>query len=725
MDDLRHRLQRLADRGTPRGSGPVLARARAAATAGHSRRARLVPAVAAGSALLLVAGAAGALVSQGGGSHGSTERQVAAPPESTTTTEAPAPSTTAPQAPASTVPPAVVAASRLVSFGSCSGVLAFARAKGVASVGPFGLPVSALEGTHPVEAAGPAPAAPAQPGGPAQSSGQAPAAQVQAGTAASPDFSTTNNQEADVDEPDTVKTDGHRLFAVEHGKVWAVSVDGPPRIVGSLTLDGAEQLLLSGQRLFVLGTTYPQVTPTSAGTAASAPVPATGTARVSVVDVSNPAAMRVTGTLDVDGSYLSARLVGGVARIAFSSTPHGLAFSSPQDSTPAAAQQSLAHNQDVVRTSTVDNWLPTYRLLDGAGKQRAAGRLVSCSAAYRPPGFSGFGTLSVVTLDADHPERSASSSVMADGQIVYASTTRMYIATNQWGPVQDQTAQTTSKSLVHEFDISSPTQAHYLVSGQVRGTLLNQFSMSEDKGVLRVATTDALPSSESFVTVLQDNGQTLGQIGQVGGLGKGQRIYAVRFLGDLGYVVTFRQVDPLYTVDLSNPRKPRVVGALELQGYSAYLHPLGPGLLFAVGHDIDTTSNEPNSVSVSLFDVSNPAAAKLIQHRSFGAGVSSVDYDHHAFLWWAPAKLAVLPASLYDPQGGGQTFTGALGMTVTPQAIADVGRIQHPASSTYGNAPPPIDRAVVVGNAVLTVSSAGVLSSNLHTFAQGTWAPFS
>ena len=723
MDELRHRLERQADRGTPRGSGPVLARARAAATAGGSRRARFIPAVALGLSGLLIAGGAGAYVAiRGGGpaNHG-IERQAAAP--ATTTTAAPAPATT--QAPVVSIPAQLIAASRLVPFGSCSSVLSFARAKGVASVGPYGLPVSALTGGQPVPVDA-VPSRPAQPGGAAPSNGPA----VMAGSAASaaPDFSATNNQEADVDEPDTAKTDGHRLFTVEQGRLWALSVDGAPRVVGSLALDAAQELLLAGNRVIVLGVyvkTPPPGPPNPGGPFHPAGADMSlSTSRVSVIDVHNPAAMHVTGSLDIDGSYLSARLVGGVARIAISSTPHDLPFTTPQDETPAAVQQSLAHNRDVVRTSTADKWLPTYRLLDGAGHVRAGGQLVPCSAAYHPPSFSGFGSVSVLTLDADHPDRSPSTSVMGDGQIVYASTTRMYIGTNEWGVVQDQTVQPTSKSLIHEFDISDPKEARYLVSGQVRGTVLNQFSMSEDKGVLRVATTDALPSSESFVTALKDNGQTLGQIGQVGGLGKGQRIYAVRFIGDVGYVVTFRQVDPLYSVDLSDPTRPRVVGALELQGYSAYLHPIGPGLLFAIGHDIDTNSNEPNSVSVSLFDVSNPAAVKLLQHRSFGQGYSPVDNDHHAFLWWAPTKLAVLPASLWDPQGQPQ-FTGALGMTVTPSAIADVGRIQHPASSQYGNSPPPIDRAVVVGNAVLTISSAGVLSSDLHTLARRTWAPFS
>ena len=103
---------------------------------------------------------------------------------------------------------------------------------------------------------------------------------------------------------------------------------------------------------------------------------------------------------------------------------------------------------------------------------------------------------------------------------------------------------------------------------------------------MRVATTASDPAStQSYVTVLTDDGKALTTIGQVDGLGKGERIYAVRFIDTVGYVVTFRQTDPLYTIDLSDPTKPRVVGELKITGYSAYLHPIGDGLLMGVGQD--------------------------------------------------------------------------------------------------------------------------------------------
>src|SRR5207244_12262434 len=137
--------------------------------------------------------------------------------------------------------------------------------------------------------------------------------------------------------------------------------------------------------------------------------------------------------------------------------------------------------------------------------------------------------------------------------------------------------------------------------------LLSQFSLSEFKGVLRVASTDTPfwwgggqpRESQSFVTTLDDNGAGAPvQIGQVGGLGKGEQIRGVRFIGDAGYVVTFRQVDPLFTVDLSDPTNPRVMGELKLLGYSAYLHPIGGDLLLGIGQDANDQA-QTNGTQIS------------------------------------------------------------------------------------------------------------------------------
>jgi uncharacterized secreted protein with C-terminal beta-propeller domain len=227
------------------------------------------------------------------------------------------------------------------------------------------------------------------------------------------------------------------------------------------------------------------------------------------------------------------------------------------------------------------------------------------------------------------------------------------------------------------------------------------------------------------VTVLKQNGNVLAQAGRVGELGKGERIYAVRFIGDVGYVVTFRQVDPLYTVGLSDPEHPTLLGSLDLLGYSAYLHPVGDGLLLGVGQAANE-QGRTEGTQVSLFDVSDPKQPSRLSNKVIAGGSSSdVEFDPHAFLWWDPAKLAVLPLSIYnyDPNGKGDTFTGAIGFHVTkPDGVTEAGRASHP-KDQYGYAAP-ISRSLVVGDRLFTVSPAGVMASDLATFADRGFAAF-
>src|SRR5204863_3757292 len=141
------------------------------------------------------------------------------------------------------------------------------------------------------------------------------------------------------------------------------------------------------------------------------------------------------------------------------------------------------------------------------------------------------------------------------------------------------------------------------------------------------------------------------QVGHVGGLGRGERVWAVRFMGDLAAVVTFRQTDPLYLVDLSKPTAPRVTGSLELTGYSSYLHPVGNRLLLGVGRDADSVGHVLNA-KATLFDVHDVAHPKRISNLDLGAGWSDIDGDSHAFTYLPDRRVALLPL-----QGGGSAAT--------------------------------------------------------------------
>ena len=289
--------------------------------------------------------------------------------------------------------------------------------------------------------------------------------------------------------------------------------------------------------------------------------------------------------------------------------------------------------------------------------------------------------------------------MFTDADTVYASPSSLYVATQRY----DTQAEYTS---IHRFDISDPDRTGYAASGAVPGSLLNQFSLSEDKGVLRTATTVGLgAAAESKVTTLSERGGRLVQRGQVGGLGPGERIFAVRFLGDVGYVVTFRQTDPLYTVDLADPDRPRVRGELKIPGYSAYLHPVGDDLLLGVGQEA-TDDGRVQGLQLSLFDVSDLARPVRLQHAQIGAALLELGRRV------GPPRVPVVardeagaPADRQRGVHRRRRASGSSGRAASPRS----GGSRH--AGTGASWTPSVDRAVVVGDKVFTISGLGVKAS--------------
>ena len=399
------------------------------------------------------------------------------------------------------------------------------------------------------------------------------------------------------------------------------------------------------------------------------------------VDLSNPDALAVVNTMSIDGRYISARSIGDTARIVVTSPPQDLGFLYP--SNPGTEQKAEETNREVVRNSTEKDWLPEFRIDRNDGSTEE-GQLVDCASVFAPADFGGFDMLSIVTLDlgADLAAPTGTSSVMATGDTVYASQDRMYVSTNIWSPIiNEQTNDRTIDQLdenyetaIHRFSIADPGAARYEASGSVEGHLLNQFSMNDRDGVFYVATTKGAPwaeSSESQIVSMEVNGDQLEQIGSVGGLGLGERIFSVRYVDDTAYVVTFRQVDPFYVIDLSDPRNMVVQGELKIPGFSNYLHPISDDLVIGVGQDA-TDDGRTTGTKVSLFDVSDPANPLEIDVWTLPEGFSDAQFDHRAFLWWGPTNTAVLPLQSYADQ-----FAGAIVLNVTAGGITEQGRISH------------------------------------------------
>jgi uncharacterized secreted protein with C-terminal beta-propeller domain len=585
---------------------------------------------------------------------------------------------------------------RLKAFASCKSLVSYARAgaertDGGTGVVPRAAPVAIDQVVTP-------PLMPTPTDTSTTAGGIVPpaAAPVSGRAETAPEFSGTNTQELDVDEPDIVKTDGQRIFAVTDRTLRVVDV-ASGTVTGTLKLDGyGHSLLLRGNRVLAISTKggapfYPTdiarpVAPTIA--------PVASATIVTEIDVTG--APKVLRTMEVPGRFVDARQNGGTARLVIDA-----------EQEPFIATPDEPVDEQIDDAGLVD-FLPHTVLKSNLSGKTFTRKLAPCAAVAHPSQFSGLGVLAILTVDLDRGMYSLDrDGVMAGAQVVYGSSGSLYVASRRYVRALElgQDVPEGTRTEIHRFDVSDPSKTVYKATGTVPGFVLNNYALSEYEGKLRVATTEdpswaTGESAKSTVTVLDQQANQLVRVGSVSGLGQGERIYAVRFIGPMGYVVTFRQVDPLYTVDLSDPTAPKVVGELKIPGYSAYLHPVGENKLLGIGR-------EGQAVQASLFDVSDPAAPQRLAALSLGNGATPVETEPHAFLYWAKSNLAVMPLQTYD---GNSSFTGAAGIRIGPNTLADAGRVQHTSAERSWV---PIDRTFVIGDRLYTLSYLGLEANRL------------
>ena len=667
---------------------------------------------------------------------------------------------------------------RLVRHDSCSGLLDWIHREGAARVGPYGLTGGDLTSS----ARGALEAA---------ASGAEPADATSSSAAPVPDLgqsSTTNTQEQGIGEPDLAWTDGNRVVTIVNGELEVVDLDAG-EVTATIEL-GSDVgvspvgLLVEGEHALVVQSGW------STGVAGGAARSADGVgadavhrsgAPVTVLTRYDLGGSSIVGEITVEGDYVDARSVDGVVRTVVRSTPADLGFVYPSRGGEATVERATQANRQVVAETDLGDWLPSMTVDRGGHETTSAA--VDCEAVAQPVSFAGFDVVTVLGLDlaAGSTEPLPATAVVAGAGTVYASPDALYVSTTRYpraGGRGDQAPATTATNQVdevtteiHAFALPADAAARYEASGSVPGTLLDQFAMSEHDGHLRVATTTqpdrwsgpmlvepdggiasrraAQPAvSESRVTVLRRDDDVLTAVGRVVGLGPTEQIRGVRFAGPQAYVVTFRQTDPLYVVDLADPTAPGAAGELKIDGYSSYLQVIGEGRVLGLGQDA-TDRGRVLGFQESLFDVSDPTAPTRMDQLVVEDGHSAAEQDHHAVLWWGPERLLAVPVESWtgtvtvDGTAGAGPTAGVLVTRVTDATIEAVGVVTHPTSDTPprdGACPPdascveaphpveqahptPIVRTLVADGRLVTVSAAGVKVSTLADLADQAWIP--
>jgi inhibitor of cysteine peptidase len=529
------------------------------------------------------------------------------------------------------------------------------------------------------------------------------------------DYSETNIQVEGVDEADIVKTDGEFIYLVSGKKVYIVKAYPAEEavVLSEIELDeNAVGLFIQGSRLIVLeerGWMYlmERYEEEDSQRNGEPSVPQTSIKVYDVSDKGNPVLQREA---TVDGCYVGSRMIGDYVYAIINDT---------------------ADRDD----SDDDVSLPSIDLGGGPSE-------IPASQIYRCSGYDHsymFATIIAINTQDDGEEPTHETLLTAASSSIYVSTDNIYITSTRW--LRTNGSEVTTA--VHRINIEGGN-IDYQASGEVPGSLLNQFSMDEYRGVFRVATTVGWASGNGEATS-RNNVYTLDMhldiIGELEDLAPGESIYSARFMGERCYLVTFKKIDPLFVIDLHDPYSPKVLGELKITGYSDYLHPYDEDHVIGIGKEAVAATEGDfawyQGVKISLFDVSDVTHPEEITKYEIGdrGTDSAVLRDHKAFLFDRDRELLVMPVLLAEidesdyPYGvpdyayGEYVWQGAYVFSISLEDGLQLrGRITHydgdddlSQEGYYYFSPESVQRSLYIDDALYTISEAKVKINGLET----------
>lgn len=482
----------------------------------------------------------------------------------------------------------------------------------------------------------------------------------QASSTGAGDYSGTNVQVAGVDEADIVKTDGSYIYLLQGQRVVIAKAYPAAEMAVVSTLSFGDEnfmpreIYVDERHLIVIGQTGRYVVmPMAEESEESAPVDS-ATARIYppvysqdavkaiIYDISNKSAPQQLRELELEGSYISSRKIGSAFYLL--SNKYLYYYAQSEEGTEL---------RPFYRDTAVSNAYSNVGYAD-----------IRCFPNFRNPDYLMVAGINLDRLD----EKADIHTYLGSGGNIYVSPDNLYVTVTNY----QYDSVDSNKTEVYKFALDEG-KLSYTANGQVPGTVLNQFSMDEYKGYLRIATTsgDAWREGEftSKNNVYVMDAQ-LNIAGRLEGIAPGETIYSARFVGDRGYLVTFKTVDPFFVIDLKEPARPTILGALKIPGYSDYLHPYDENHIIGFGKDTvelalkGGTGTESVAyymgMKVALFDVtdvSNPV--ELYKEEIGDRGTDSeLLYNHKALLFSKDKNLLAFPVTVMEVQEGSDIYNG-------------------------------------------------------------------
>lgn len=534
-------------------------------------------------------------------------------------------------------------------------------------------------------------------------------------------FSTTNNQVENIEEGDIVVTDGKYIYSTVDNQIIITDGTNPKslKIASKITLDGnsyPSQLMIHQNMLIVVMDDYVE-------TKKDGNVTGNSMTKVAFYSMKNPSKPKLIREFAQDGSINGVRKYNNILYIVSKKAPEYWLLSEGKEVELRPYVYDSAQDKEVKPME-----MEQLTILPGSNE----------------PNYT---IISSIDLDNFEEKKIETKGFLGGSSSLYMSENALYLTAVNYLPrtLEKETKSEVSTDIailpagpsdtdIFKFTIDG-MKVEFLASTSIKGSLLNQFSMDEFNGYFRVAITEgdawggANESTKNHLFIYNDK---LEKVGEVTDLAKGERIYSARFMGDKAYIVTFKQVDPLFVIDLQNPKQPKVLGELKIPGYSNYLHPLDEHHLIGIGYDtesrVDSVSKQPiittKGIKISLFDISdysNPKEQDSVVIGGRGTH-SEMEYNHKALFRNEEYNYFGFPVTVYEGKGEYEVEykgTGAVIYEITADnGIELKGNLITPAKQgeEYENWDTLITRMLYIGDALYTVSRDEVKSYNLQNF---------
>ena len=506
------------------------------------------------------------------------------------------------------------------------------------------------------------------------------------------DYSRTNTQVDNVDEADIVKTDGKYIYYIAQNKVYIVNSENLKQ-ESTIAIESDKEriypseIYINKNKLIVLvnsnmvktmqtdvASTYETYIDRISGNVDPM-------SRAIVYDVSDKENPKQIREVALDGYYVNSRMIGDNLYFISSKTVWYYGGIKDDDILPLARDTAVSKE-----------------------KQR-----IDCTKIAYFEGTKNNSFTMVAGFNTEKNEPAITETFYGASEEIYASENNIYITSVDYS-YNAFIEREIYKTTIYKFNLEE-AKIKLQCKTEMEGNINNQFSIDEYDGNLRVATT--LGSGDKTENRLYIYDKDLNEIGKIDNMANGEKIYSVRFIGKVGYIVTFKEIDPLFVIDLSNPTKPEIKGELKIPGYSSYIHPYDETHIIGIGHNTKTNQyggTQNTTMKMSMFDVSDLENPKEMFSVDIGNkyAYSEITSNHKALFYNKAKNLIGFPVTITDYNTTKEEF--ALYTIDLEKGFVEYGKIEQNKKDWQTN----IKRGIYIGDSFYILAETKITKYNLE-----------